>query len=179
METVLLLYPSVHTDIKASWFVFLAVSPNAAKVGFFTRLIITVIHVTPSPEIRITLWSVILYPATACRTGPRFCPSQSNLIRWKGKIRIHIEAMLWDYFSVTPPWRWEMHTKCLTENPNGTETTSDLDVYGKITLKYILRKQNVRGQACFNWFRAGPNDWFLCTQYSKTSGSTKCWDFPD
>lgn len=70
--------------------------------------------------------------------------------------------------------RWEMYIKLLTESPNAKETTSDVGVYDKITLKwaYTFREQNVNVRPCFSWFRAGSNDGFLFTRFNKISGST-------
>jgi len=66
--------------------------------------------------------------------------------------------------------RPEMYTKVLTENPNGTVTTSDLGVYGKIILKQTLMEKGVRVRPCFSLFRVGSNDGFLCTWHSTTLG---------
>jgi hypothetical protein len=83
METVLLFYPSVHRDMKASWFGFLTLSPNDATVtshGWSSQWRLFKL----SPENRITLRSVIPYPTTVCRTQTYFYPS--NSIRWKATV---------------------------------------------------------------------------------------------
>jgi hypothetical protein len=54
-----------------------------------------------------------------------------------------------------------MHTKILSENPNGRDNPEDTGIDGKIILKRILGKQSGKVWTKFIWLRIRTNDGLL------------------
>jgi hypothetical protein len=58
-----------------------------------------------------------------------------------------------------------MRSKFWFENVKGSDHTGDLDVEGRIILKWILKIQGVRVWAVFVWLRIGTSDGLLRIRY--------------